>query len=179
MPALKPEVLAAIQQNAAERCCTKEALKRFAERYAQHCDFGPDRKPIGAIPRLRLALKRAQKGWGKEMAARGAALIRDVPDARFAGRRIFDIELPADDWNPEPYTIRILTDAAVSVVITVLPPEFRADMAAKKKHRELRRIIDDEIETERDELTTENVELPPPVEVRSSLADKLRTALSK
>jgi len=52
-------------------------------------------------------------------------------------------------------------------------------MAAKKKHRELRRIIDDEIETERDELTTENVELPPPVEVRSSLADKLRTALSK
>ena len=112
------------------------------------------------------------------MAARGAALIRDVPDARFVGRRIFDIELPADDWNPEPYTIRILTDAAVSVVITVLSPEFRTDMHARKKHRELRRIVDEDIVTELGD-SAEKVELPPPVQVRSSLADKLRAAMGR
>jgi len=122
-------------------------------------------------------LKHARKGWGKEIAARGAALIQAVPDARFAGRRIFDIELTADDGNPKSYTIRILTDAAVSVVITVLPPEFRRDMAAKKKHRELRRIVDEDmIEPE---TPTEKIVLPPPVQVRAGLGDALGRALAK
>jgi hypothetical protein len=61
-------------------------------------------------------------------------------------------------------------------VIAVLPPEFRTNIQAKK-HRELRRIIDKDIATE---LTSaQKVELPPPVKLGASLADKLRTALGQ
>ena len=128
------------------------------------------------MPRLNQALELARAGKGNERPVRQAALIQDFPTAKFAGRRIFDIQLPASHWNPEPYTIRIVTDAAVSVVITVLPPEFRRDMAAKKKRRELRRIVDEDIATDLGD-SAEKVELPPPVKLGASLADKLRAAL--
>jgi hypothetical protein len=163
--------LAEVRGRATERGCTREAVDRFAERYPEHCRFRIDGKPIGVVPRLRLALELAQQGKGREIPARGASLIR-VP----SNRKIFDVELPADDFN-SAFKLRILTDATVSCVITVLPPEFRKDMDAKKKHRELRRIIEEDIVP--DEPATEKVELPPPVEVGSSLADKMRAALSR
>jgi hypothetical protein len=50
-------------------------------------------------------------------------------------------------------------------------------MHAKKKHRELRRIIDRDIATE--PTSAEKVELPPPVKLGASLADKLRAALGQ
>jgi hypothetical protein len=49
-------------------------------------------------------------------------------------------------------------------------------MAAKKKRRELRRIVDEDIATELGD-SAEKVELPPPVKLGASLADKLRAAL--
>ena len=45
-------------------------------------------------------------------------------------------------------------------MITVLPPEFRTNMHAEKKHRELGPIIDRDIATE--STSAEKVELPPP-----------------
>lgn len=104
---------------------------------------------------------------------------QDARDDFPVNRKVFDVELPADHWNDEPYTIRIVTDATVICVITVLPPEFRQDLAAKKKHRELRRIIDEDIVTEQDESAKEKVELRPPVQVRSNLGDALRKAMSR
>src|SRR5262249_52729162 len=178
MSALKftQEQLSAGRERATERGCRREAVDRFAERYRQHCDFGPDGKPIGVIPRLRLALELARSGQGKQRLGR-PGLFQGAGD-NYPDRKIFDVELPADDLNPKPYTIRILTDAVVSVVITVLPPDFRRDMAAKKKHRELRRIVDEDIVTELGD-SAEKLELPPPVQVRSSLADKLRAAMGR
>jgi len=164
--------LAEVQARFAERGSTSEAVDRFAERYPEHCQFRPDGKPLGVIRRLRLALELARTGKGKERPAHGASLIRTS-----SNRKIFDVELPADEWNPEPYTIRILTSQEVDCVITVLPPEFRKDMAAKKKHRELRRVVDADI-TE-PEAPVEKVALPPPVEVRSTLADAFRKAMSR
>jgi len=167
MTALKPEGLATIQGRFVKRGCTYHAVEEFAERYKG--------TPIDIIPRLQMALEFARIGLGKERPAR-RGLAQDPGDNFPMGRRIFDVELSADDYNPQPYMIRILTSPEVDCVITVLPLEFRSDIHAKEKIRDMR-VIDEDIAT--DEPETEKVVLPPPVEVRSSLADKLRTALSK
>src|SRR5262250_3277352 len=113
---------------------SREAIERFAQRYPD----GSDRASI--VPRLQLALQLAREGMGRERPVRSAALVQDGTFPR--DRKIFDIELPADAWNSAPFTIRIVTTCDLAYVVTVLPPEFRRDMHAKKKHRELRRIVD-------------------------------------
>ena len=158
---IDPNDLASIQARAVERGCTKEAVDRFAERYPQHCRRRENGKPIAVVPRLRMALELARSGKGIKRAAHNA-------------RWIFDEELPADAWNPEPYTIRIVTDAAVTCVLTVLPLEFRAGKHAKVKkqfHRSERKITEPE--------STESVALPPPVRTGTNLGDLLRAAMSK
>lgn len=152
-------------------------MEAFRKRYPEHCQFRANGKPIGAVPRLQLALQLAREG-GKSRPGR-AGLRQDARDNSPVNRKVFDVELPADHWNEQPSTIRIVTDSTVTCVITVLPSEFRQDMAAKKKHRELRRIVDEDIVTEQDESAKEKVALPPPVRVRSNLGDALRNAMSR
>ncbi|MFY9527352.1 MAG: hypothetical protein WBC04_26155 [Candidatus Acidiferrales bacterium] len=106
---LTPEKYAAVRQRHAERGYTKEAVDRFAERYPEHCQRRGNGKPIGAVPRLRQALRLAREGKGKQRPAR-AGLIQH--DGFPVDRKIFDIEIPADAWNPEPFTIRILKTRA-------------------------------------------------------------------
>jgi hypothetical protein len=169
MDALKREE---VMQRAVANSWTKEAVRRFAERYAEHCQFTPDGSPVSVIPRLWLALRLARQGKGVEIPVRHAALIQEEGPNN---RKIFDVELPADEWNPEPYTIRIVTNATIRVAITVLPPEFRTNLRAKKKHRELRRIVDEP--QNEPETPHERVVLPPPVRVGLSLGDALRRAM--
>jgi hypothetical protein len=63
-------------------------------------------------------------------------------------------DLPTNDENSNHFACRrrysswLLSDAEGTCVITVFPPDFRTNMLAKKKHRELRRIIDEDIATE-------------------------------
>jgi hypothetical protein len=156
--------LASIQARADERGCTKEAIKRFADRYRERCEFRANGgSPIGVVPRLQMALKLTREGKGKELSARG-------------GRRIFDIELPADYWNREPFTIRILTNDGVTCILTVLPPEFRNDKFERVKKQFHRAEREETIEPEELE---ERIVLPPPVKVGLSLGDALRRAMGQ
>jgi hypothetical protein len=126
-----------------ERGCTSEAIWRFADRYREYCDFQPDGKPKRVVPRLQLAVALAKQGKAIEL-----------PGAH-RGRRIFDVEMPAD-IHFTAFTLRILTNADVSCVLTCLP--FRPRVKWYK------------------EQTT--VTLPPPVMVGTSLGDLLRRARS-
>lgn len=153
-----------------ERGCSDEAIWRFGQRYPEHCHFKPNGKPKGVIARLRLAL---------ELARRSKVATTRVAHA---DRWIFDVELPADKWNPEPYTIRILTTPAVDCVLTVLPPrnfmddKRTKDRCSKKSHR---RIVDDVVLDPEPEESAEPITLPPPVKLGASLGDKLLQALQK
>jgi hypothetical protein len=124
-----------------------EAMKRFSERY-------PSEAGTTAFPRLQLALRLAQQGKGnKEYLAH-----RD--------RKIFDIELPADSQHPEPIMIRIVTTKDVCLLVTVLPPEFRQVMHAKKRKQEFGLMVEDIDEPEE---TAEPVTLQAPVKVGTNL----------
>jgi hypothetical protein len=121
-----------------ERGCTSEAIIRFAARYREYCHFKPDGTPKRVVPRLKLAVTLAKQGKAVEL-----------PGAH-RGRRIFDVEMPADIHFPA-FTLRILTNADASCVLTCLP--FRPKVKWYKE-------------------TT--VTLPPPVKATTSLGDLLR-----
>lgn len=136
-----------------------EAIDRFIERYPD----GSDRSTI--VPRLQLALQLAREGKAKR---------RDYAEGY---RWIFDVELPADKWHAEPYTVRILADGALTIVVTVLPPMFRDDMRRKVRQQFHRREVEEISEVA--EVTPVEVSLPAPVKVGLSLGDKLRQALGR
>lgn len=148
--------------------CTKHAVDRFVQRYRQHCHFREDGRAIGVVDRLQLALKLVREGRAKEIPVRVGTL-------QSRGRRIFDVELPANAWNPQPYTIRIFVEALLTYVITVAPDEFLSDKLARTKRHFHRRESEEIIEAEQ---ADDPVTLQPPVKASTSLGDLLRRASS-
>lgn len=90
------------------RGCTREAIWRFSERYREYCHFFPDGKVKNVVPRLHMAVSLAKQGKAIEL-----------PGGR-DGRRIFDVEMPADVHFPA-FTLRIVTDPDVRCVLTCIP----------------------------------------------------------
>ncbi len=147
--------------------CTKHAVDRFVQRYRKHCHFRKDGTAIGVVSRLQLALKLAREGRAKEIPVRTGTF-------KSFGRRIFDVELPADAWNSEPYTIRIFVDDKLTYVITVAPDEFLSDKHAQVK-RNFHRHESEAEQTEQ----ADPVTLPPPVKTGTNLGDLLRATMGK
>jgi hypothetical protein len=169
---VSPEDWAKSQAADRRKGFTQEAVHRFAQRHPERFII-QNGLPVGAVPRLKLALEMIREGkfLSEQPAHRGLAAREDSGD----DRRIFDVEMPADASSPEPYIVKFLTDRDLLVIITVLPlgvERHKRNLASRKLQRKAHRIVDGVHE----DFVAEKVELPPPVKCSNSLADVLRKA---
>jgi hypothetical protein len=108
-----------------ELAVSNEAPWRFFTRYPkQFAGVEHSKKRHIAIKRLFKALELIRQGKS----------LRQIAGEGYNHRLFHDVELPADEWAPEPYTIRVLVEHE-SIVITVVPPEFRREKHAKTKKK--------------------------------------------